>query len=216
MQLILILIQVCFSRGIFLCWGHAWQPHWHTCSGSCELNLKKVNNVKNISFHNWSRRPLGLLLSSQLMPDSVWQRWSTWSSLSRFHSWFFFFAFGVYCLYSSGFILLPLIWFDYNTCWMSNLNVQDSIELVSEDRRSAILQERRKNLSKCKQGFGEKKLIKVQKWFLKNLSKCKQGFRKGFCCYLCCIGQLKLNSWWKNIDSMLNVIDMFQTVSWPK
>ena len=33
MQLMLIIIQVCFSRGIFLCWGHAWQPHWHTCSG---------------------------------------------------------------------------------------------------------------------------------------------------------------------------------------
>ena len=171
MQLILIIIQVCFSRGIFLCWGHAWQPHRHTCSGSCELNLKIV---KNISLHNQRRPPLGLLLFLQLTPDSVWQRWSTWSSLSRFHSWFVFFAFGVYCPYSSGFILLPLIWFDYYTCWMSNLNVQDSIELVSEDRRSAILQERRKNLSKC-----------------------KQGFRKGFCCYLCCVGQLKLNSWWK-------------------
>ena len=61
---------------------------------------------------------------------------------------------------------------------MSNLNVQDSIELVSEDRRSAILQERRKNLSKCKQGFREKKLIKVQKWFLKNLSKCKHDLEK--------------------------------------
>ena len=119
----------------------------------CELNLKLLKNVKNISFHNQIRRPLGLLLFSQLTLDSVWQLWPTWSSLSRFHSWFFFFAFGVYCPYSSSFILLPLIWFEYITCWMSNLNVQESIELVSEDRRSAILQERRKNLSKCKQGF---------------------------------------------------------------
>ena len=134
---------------------------------SCELNLKKLKNVKNIFLHNQRRRPLGLLLFSQLTPDSVWQRWSTWSSLSRFHSWFGFFAFGVYCPYSSGFVLLPLIWFDCYTCWMSNLNVQDSIELVSEDRRSAILQERRKNLSKCKQGFG--KHVKMQTRFRKTL-----------------------------------------------
>ena len=103
---------------VIFIYNHAWQPHWHTCSGSCELSLKIVKNVKNISFHNQRRRPLGLLLSSQLMPDSVWQRCSTWSSLSRFLSWFFFFAFGVYCPYSSGFILLPLIWFDYYTCWI--------------------------------------------------------------------------------------------------